>query len=84
MKSTYAGVAGLFLKGNKYDLPLNIIKQLPKGEYKNTCAPWDEKKVKKMRKQNLKNSRPAEGRKQQRSPKDKQFRPVKSPDYRTK
>jgi len=42
MKVIYTGPLGIFLKGNKYDLPADIVKKLPKNSYEQTCAPWDE------------------------------------------
>ncbi len=47
MKETYIGPAGMFLKDGPYDLPKSTIKRLPKGSYKETCAPWDKLKTKK-------------------------------------
>ncbi len=44
MKSTCEGSAGMFIKGDKYDLPPGVVKLLPKGEYEDICAPWDEHK----------------------------------------
>jgi len=47
MTDTYISGNGSFFKGIKYDLPLDIIKLLPKGCYKKCCAPWEEQKDKK-------------------------------------
>ncbi len=43
MKESYAGEQGSFSKDLKYDLPLVTLMRLPKGCYKKTCPPWDEK-----------------------------------------
>jgi len=42
MLDTYSGSAGLFLKGTRYDVPDDLLKLLPKGSYKKTCAPWED------------------------------------------
>jgi len=44
MTGTYAGNHGQFVKGVKYDLPADVIAELPKGSWNQTCAPWDEHK----------------------------------------
>ena len=44
MKEIYTGPLGIFLKGNKYDLPADILNKLSKKSYEQTCAPWDEHK----------------------------------------
>jgi len=44
MTDTYVGGVGTFPKGHKFDLALDILAHLPKGCYKETCAPWEEHK----------------------------------------
>jgi len=44
MLDTYVGSIGTFPKSHKLDLALDILAHLPKGCYKKTCAPWEEKK----------------------------------------
>lgn len=46
MLDTYVGGIGTFPKGHKLDLAPDILKHIPKGSYKKTCAPWDEHKDK--------------------------------------
>jgi hypothetical protein len=66
---TYAGKEGVFIGGQKYDLPEETIKQLRKklgpNQVFNITAPWDPQK-------------------QQNTPKDKQVRTDKNPDLKTK
>ena len=61
MKTTYTGPAGAFIGDAPYDLPEDTLKQLPKGSYEQTKAPWDMSK-----------EEPAAGNKQQKTPKNKQ------------
>lgn len=103
IKETYIGPAGTFLKDGPYDLPKSVIKRLPKGSYKKTCAPWDrlkkkvtKKKVTKKKKATKKKEpavepKPTEQKppqkptsKQITTPNDKQLRPGKPGDYKTK
>ncbi len=42
MKDTYQGSVGLFIKDQRYDVPMDIIKLLPKGSFEECKAPWDE------------------------------------------
>ena len=74
MKTTYVGALGMFPKDLKFDLPPKIIKQLPKGSYQRCKAPWDEHKAKAVKKAKTVNQ----------SPKDKQLRPEKAGNYKTK
>lgn len=44
MLDTYVGGIGTFPKGHKLDLAPDILEHIPKGSYKKSCAPWEEKK----------------------------------------
>jgi len=64
MKGSYAGFLGCFNKGQKYDLPQETVKRLPKGCYKKCKPPWDEQKDEKaaMRAEAEAMARQAEGK----------------------
>lgn len=42
MTGTYVGHHGHFVKGIKYDVPADTAGELPKGSWKETCAPCEE------------------------------------------
>jgi len=78
MKKIYAGSAGLFLKGLRYDLPAATLKLLPKGSYRKTKPPWNPISSRNQ-------SRSKSTNKSIESPKDKQARPGKpGSNYKTK
>ena len=42
MTRTYAGVAGIFARGIKFDLPEATVEQLPKKSWKKSKPPWED------------------------------------------
>jgi len=42
MKSTYAGGVGMFIAGQRLDLPPDILEHIPTDSYHECKAPWDE------------------------------------------
>ena len=44
--STYAGEAGLFTKGDKRDVPNDLLGHIPKDCYKRCKPPWEADKAK--------------------------------------